>query len=110
MVICGGYDKGIDFAPLADALCERVRCVVLTGATADKINAAIEACRSYRSSGLSVLRAKDFADAVRLARECAREGESVILSPACASFDAFKNFEERGKVFKSLVLELEKKN
>ncbi len=106
VVICGGYDKGIDFTPLAEALCNRARCVVLTGATADKIKRAIEECPIYASSGLKIIESGDFADAVALARAEARDGESVILSPACASFDAFKNFEERGRVFKELVLKL----
>ena len=110
VVICGGYDKGFDFAPLADVLCKRARCVVLTGATADKIMKAIEEYPNYADSGLRVVRASDFAGAVDIARDLAVSGESVILSPACASFDAFKNFEERGRVFKALVLALDKKN
>ena len=110
VVICGGYDKGIDFAPLAKSLCNRARCAVLTGATANKIKRAIEECPIYASSGLEVRYAEGFAEAVALARACARKGESVILSPACASFDAFKNFEERGRVFKEIVLALDKKN
>ena len=110
VVICGGYDKGIDFAPLAKSLCDKARCVILSGATADKIRKAIDECPEYKSSGLEVHYASRFADAVALARECAREDESVILSPACASFDAFKNFEERGRVFKELVLAFDKKN
>jgi UDP-N-acetylmuramoylalanine--D-glutamate ligase len=110
VVICGGYDKGFDFAPLADVLCKRARCVVLTGATADKIMKAIEEYPNYAQSGLTVVRASDFSGAVDIARGLAVSGESVILSPACASFDAFKNFEERGRVFKALVLALDKKN
>ncbi len=110
VVICGGYDKGFDFSPLAKTLCDRARCVVLTGATAEKIMRAIEEYTEHGSSGLKVLRAEGFADAVLMAHREARGGESVILSPACASFDAFKNFEERGRTFKALVLALEAKN
>jgi UDP-N-acetylmuramoylalanine--D-glutamate ligase len=71
---------------------------------------AIEEYSDYAQSGLTVVRASDFAGAVDIARGLAVSGESVILSPACASFDAFKNFEERGRVFKALVLALDKKN
>jgi UDP-N-acetylmuramoylalanine--D-glutamate ligase len=67
---------------------------------------AIDEYPEYSSSGLKVLRAEHFADAVSMAHREAREGESVILSPACASFDAFKNFDQRGKVFKKAVLDL----
>lgn len=101
IVICGGYDKQIPFAPLAEALGERASAVVLTGATAQKIRKAIDACE--RAKVLPVYMESDFTRAVELARALAREGDTVLLSPACASFDAFKNFEERGNTFKRIV-------
>lgn len=107
VLICGGYDKHIDFAPLADALCARAHAVVLTGATADKIHQAILACPSYDSGKLTVVREPDFERAVYAAADLAYRGDAVLLSPACASFDAFPNFEVRGQTFKRIVTELQ---
>jgi len=103
IVICGGYDKHIPFAPLADVLCEKAKKVILCGATAGAIADAIEACDDFSGSGLSYETAADFEEAVRMARNAAGVGERVVLSPACASFDMFKNFEERGRRFKEIV-------
>ncbi|MBR2353953.1 MAG: UDP-N-acetylmuramoyl-L-alanine--D-glutamate ligase [Clostridia bacterium] len=103
VAICGGYDKKIPFAPLADALCRSVRAVVLTGATAEKIKDAILACPAYREGNPQIKECPDFEEAVRCASSLAKIGECVLLSPACASFDAFKNFAERGERFRSIV-------
>ena len=104
-VICGGYDKHIPFAPLAKVLRERAKGVVLTGATADAIQAALDAC-TEGDRDLPILREDNFADAVRCAAAHAGKGEMVLLSPACASFDAFANFAERGRKFTEIVNEL----
>ena len=103
IVICGGYDKHIPFAPLAEVLCEKAKTVVLCGATAKAIADAIESCPDFASSGLEYVYEPDFYLAIERAREAASPGDRVILSPACASFDMFKNFEERGKKFKEAV-------
>jgi UDP-N-acetylmuramoylalanine--D-glutamate ligase len=103
IVIAGGYDKHIPFEPMVGPLLSRAKAVILTGATADKIEEAIISDPSYASSGLVIERADDLADAVKKARAMATDGDVVTLSPACASFDAFKNFEERGRYFKGLV-------
>ena len=103
VVICGGYDKKISFEPLAESLCAHARCVVLTGATRDAIRKAIESCPDYDEKSLQVLTEPDFARAVVLARSVAVRGGCVLLSPACASFDAFRNFAERGNTFKAIV-------
>jgi UDP-N-acetylmuramoylalanine--D-glutamate ligase len=103
VVICGGYDKKIAFDPLAESLCRSVRAVVLTGATGEKIRACIEACPLYDPETLQVVSEPLFDGAVSAARALAREGGCVLLSPACASFDAFDNFAERGNAFKALV-------
>ena len=103
VVICGGYDKHIPFEPLAEVLCERASYVVLCGATAEAIAKAIEECPAYPASGLSYSIEADFESAVREAGRHAIEGGRVVLSPACASFDMFRNFEERGKRFKEIV-------
>ncbi len=103
IVICGGYDKKIPFAPLAEALARHAKAVVLTGATAGKIEDAIGALDA--SNQPPVYREADFTRAVHLARSLANAGDIVLLSPACASFDAFKNFAERGETFRRIVSE-----
>ena len=104
VVICGGYDKNIPFEPLAEALCaSEVVAVVLTGATAEKIKKAILAYEGYNSDKMKIVEAADFEGAAVAARAEAKDGECVLLSPACAGFDAFKNFEERGDRFKEIV-------
>ena len=105
VLICGGYDKNLDYAPLAPSLCKNVRVLVLTGATADKIEASLRACPAYSGSP-AIVRAKSFDEAVTLARDNAAKGGCVLLSPASASFDQFKNFAERGRYFKELVRKL----
>ena len=107
IIICGGKGKGIPFDSLASDLCESVKAVILTGATAQEIKKDIEACPKYDPEALPVRLVPDFADAVRAARELAQQEDIVLLSPACTSFDAFKNFEERGDYFKKIVNELE---
>ena len=105
IVICGGYDKKLPFEPLAEALVKdkNVRTVILTGATREKIKAAIAAHPGYKSSGIEIIEKPDFTDAVLAAAHSARPGDAVLLSPACASFDAFANFEERGNRFAEIV-------
>ena len=106
VVICGGYDKNLDYAPLADALIKNVRAVVLTGATAEKIKKALEDNEDFASSGLCVIYEPEFESAVSAASALGRAGGCVLLSPASASFDRFKNFAERGKYFCELVSKL----
>ncbi len=103
IVICGGYDKKIPFDLLAEVLCQKAKAVVITGATAGKIKDAIFENAEYGSCGLIVKEKANFYDAVVCARELANENDTVVLSPACASFDAFYNFEERGNIFKKIV-------
>ena len=106
IVIAGGYDKHIPFDGLGDALCQYAKSVFLTGDTAEKIRAAIENSRYYKESGLPFTMVEDFRDAVLAAADSAGEGDIVLFSPACASFDHFRNFDERGKYFKSIIMEL----
>ena len=103
IVICGGYDKNVPFEPLADALCARAKAVVLTGATAEKIRSALEQTREVQNGTLPVYENSNFVEAVLLAKSIAQKGDTVLLSPACASFDAFKNFEDRGNTFRRIV-------
>lgn len=103
IVICGGADKNCAFEPLADALCRHAAAVVLTGATAEKIHAVLRECPKVQNGQLPIYRDADFEGAVTLARSLAKEGDTVLLSPACTSFDAFRNFEERGDRFCAIV-------
>ncbi len=107
VIICGGYDKNIPFEPLADTLLgsENIKSVVLTGATRDKIMAALRANPAFRED-FDVCMTADFDEAVGTAARLAESGDSVLLSPACASFDAFPNFEARGERFAYLVSQL----
>ena len=106
VVICGGYDKNLDYAPLASALIKSVRAVVLTGATAKKIEKAIYDNENFAKSNLKIVYEPEFESAVLSASKLGREGGCVLLSPASASFDRFKNFMERGKYFAELVNKL----
>ena len=101
IVICGGYDKQIPFESLADALNENAKAVILTGATAEKINEVLKKSNSQ----IEIYIEKDFKEAVNRARAIAKKNDIVLLSPACASFDAFKNFMVRGNTFKQIVNE-----
>ncbi len=99
IVIMGGYDKNIPYEPLIDPIFEHIKTLVLTGQTADKIHELIK--KDGRC--LEVYRENTFEGAVKRARECAKPGDTVLLSPAAASFDMFENFEKRGEAFKDIV-------
>jgi UDP-N-acetylmuramoylalanine--D-glutamate ligase len=103
LVILGGKDKGSDYRILRQALRSHARMALLIGSAADKIEAEL-------GGVIPVERAETLARAVEIASRHARPGDIVLLAPACASFDQFENFEQRGRVFKQLVRELEKKN
>ena len=107
IVIAGGYDKHIPFDGLGDELCRFAKRVFLTGDTAESIHKAIVNSPYYAESGLEIQRIDDFKEAVLAASASAEPGDIVLLSPACAAFDRFKNFAERGKYFKEIVMELE---
>ncbi|MBI4562113.1 MAG: UDP-N-acetylmuramoyl-L-alanine--D-glutamate ligase [Candidatus Rokubacteria bacterium] len=100
ILIAGGRGKGQDFAPLAKAAAGRVRLGVLVGEDRDRIGKALAA------AAIPVAPAGSMDEAVRLASAAARPGEVVLLSPACASFDMFENFERRGDAFRAAVLAL----
>ena len=104
VVICGGYDKHIPFAPLAEALGAHAKTVMLTGATANKISEALDACDAPEKP--VVLREPDFEKAVYKAFESCVPGDTLLLSPGCASFDAFPNFMVRGQTFKQIINEM----
>ena len=108
VAICGGYDKNIPFDTLADVLTTKVRAVVLTGQTAEKIHKAILDCPTYDKNTLAIFMESDFKCAVEKAREISLPGDYVMLTPACASFGVFKDFEERGERFIEIVKSFEK--
>lgn len=103
ILIAGGYDKHIPFDVLGPEVVEHVKLLILCGATADKIRAAVEQAPGYRPGHPEILDVTPFQRAVETARDRAVPGDVVTLSPACAAFDQFKNFMERGKTFKAIV-------
>jgi len=102
-LILGGKDKGSDYSVLVPLLRERTKSVYLIGAAAEKIAAQIQGATRIVSSGT-------LDRAVRQATEAATSGDIVLLAPACASFDQFENYEQRGRVFKDLVRALAAKS
>ncbi len=97
VLIVGGRDKGNDYSEIAGLVKERCSALVYLGADNAKLHASFDAL------GLPVRDTHSMADCVAACRELAREGETVLLSPCCASFDLFKNMEDRGEQFKTLV-------
>ena len=102
ILIAGGYDKHIPFEPLAPYINEKVKTLILSGPTADKIEKAVVSDASYNSE-VKIIRSKSMEESVKIAYENAEEGDIVTLSPACASFDAYPNFAQRGNHYKELV-------
>ncbi len=102
ILIAGGYDKHVPFEPLAPVVTEKVKLLILTGATADKIEKAVTGDPAYNGSP-KIIRARNLDEAVAAARENAESGDIVTLSPASASFDCYPNFMARGDHFKKLV-------
>ena len=106
ILIAGGYDKHIPFAPLGPEIISHVKTLILCGATAPKIYDAVISAPSYSPGKPRILWEDDFYEAIRLASREAKPGDVVILSPAGPAFDKFKNFAVRGKEFKKTVMEL----
>lgn len=104
ILIAGGYDKHIPFDSLGDEICQYTKALFLTGATSEKIAYAVKASRYY-TEDFKIFIIDDFKETVLAAADYAKDGDIVLLSPACAAFDKFKNFMERGKYFKQIVME-----
>jgi UDP-N-acetylmuramoylalanine--D-glutamate ligase len=102
VVILGGYDKKIGFEPLVPVVSKKAKAAVLYGATKEKIRDAFET-NPDGYENLELISADDFDSAVEKASKQAESGDIVLLSPACASLDSFKNFEARGNRFKEIV-------
>ncbi|MBI4853527.1 MAG: UDP-N-acetylmuramoyl-L-alanine--D-glutamate ligase [Acidobacteria bacterium] len=102
IVILGGKDKGSDYSPLRPLIAQRVKHLILIGAASDKIEASLNGiCPIHRASTMG--------NAVEIGLTIATSGDTVLLAPACSSYDMFNNFEERGQVFKSEVFHQKEK-
>lgn len=105
ILIAGGYDKHIPFTPLAPEVIRHVKLLILCGATADAIERAVRECSDYAGMP-EIVRCSSLKECVDCAYARAQAGDVVTLSPACAAFDQFNNFMERGRFFKQLVAAL----
>ena len=106
LLIAGGYDKNIPYDELGPEICTHVKALYLGGATGPKIRAAVESAANYTPGAPEILDCGDFETAVRRAAADAKSGDVVLMSPASAAFDQFKNFMVRGAFFKKIVMEL----
>ena len=106
LLIAGGYDKHIPYDVLGPYICKHTKAVYLNGATAGQIRQAVESAPEYVPGMPQLIDCVDFTDAVRRSAEDAQPGDVVLMSPASAAFDQFKNFMERGNYFKKLIKEL----
>ena len=101
VLIAGGYDKNSEYDDWVNAFGDKIKCLVLLGATKDKIAQAAENHGFTNKKKIGTLK-----EAVEISAKEAESGEAVLLSPACASWDMFKSYEERGKLFKQYVKDL----
>ena len=99
ILIAGGRDKGLDYSPLRSLVEKRVKALILLGEAKEKIARTLSSCKKIKM-------VEDMKEAVNIAFGLAEEGEVVLLSPACSSYDMFQNFEERGEAFKEAVRKL----
>ncbi len=103
LMIAGGYDKHIPFEPLGPVVCDKVKTLILLGATAQKIEDAVRGAENYQEGSPEILRVETMEQAVAAAQAHAQPGDIVSLSPASAAFDLYPNFEVRGRHYKELV-------
>ena len=108
ILIAGGYDKHLPFDKLAEKIIEKTKAVILIGQTAPQIVKAIEQKLKTQNSKLKTSMSSSLTDAVQTAHRLAKPGDVIILSPACASYDMFENYEQRGHQFAELVKSLYK--
>ena len=102
----GGYDKHLDYTDLGKLIVKKVKTAIIMGATGPKIEQAILSADEYSKENPRIIKVNNMEEAVQAAFESAQSGDIVSMSPASASFDLYKNFEERGEHFKSLVNKL----
>ncbi len=103
VIIAGGYDKHIPYEPLGPVINDKVKVLILLGDTAPKIEAAVKNADNYNAEELTIINVTNMEEAVAAAVENTEPGDIVSLSPASASFGLYRNFEERGNHFKSIV-------
>ena len=106
VLIAGGYDKNLDYDILGKYIVKKVKALVLIGNTAKKILDATTKEMKKEGVELPICFCNTLQEAVKTANQIAKENQVVLFSPASASFDLFKNFEERGNLFKELVKKL----
>lgn len=106
VLIAGGYDKHLDYTPIAKPIVDNVSSLILIGQTADKIEKAVRDELKAQRKTMNIYRVNTLEETTKVAREVAKLGEIVLFSPASASFDMFKNFMERGNKFKKIVQEM----
>ena len=106
ILIAGGYDKNIPYDVLGPEICQHVSKLFVNGATGGKIRAAVESCPAFAPGAPEIVDCDDFTDAVHKAAAAAKDGDVVLMSPASAAFDQFKNFMVRGNYYKKLIMEL----
>ena len=106
ILIAGGYDKNLEYEPIAKPIVNSCKSLILIGQTADKIEKVVKKELKNGVKEVNIYRCETLEQTVKLAKEIAFKGDVVLFSPASASFDMFKNFDERGKKFKELVLKL----
>ncbi len=111
ILIAGGSDKNADFTPMGEEIAQRpnVKAVILMGQTKPKIERAIEIAvaksKTKRAASLELISADSYQEAFMVARTISSPGDTILLSPACASFGMFENYQERGDVFRNFVLD-----
>lgn len=103
VLIAGGYDKQLDYAPLAKSIINSTSSLILLGETSNKIYNAVTDELKYSPKDLPIYKVNSLKEAVSKANEITKKDDVVLLSPASASFDMFKNFEERGNEFKKFI-------
>ena len=106
MLITGGYDKHLDYEPIAKPIVDKVKTLILMGQTAEKILGVVKKEQAEQNKTIEIYKVENLEQAVKRAEEHSKPNQIVLFSPASASFDMFKNFEERGNKFKELVKNL----
>ena len=106
ILIAGGYDKNLDYTPLAKPILNKVKTLILLGATSNKINEAV--LNEKANEDIEIVMCHSLEETISIAKKYAHPGDIVLFSPASASFDMFKNFADRGNQFKQMVNNLEK--
>ncbi len=101
VLLAGGSDKGLDYKEVGEAIARKVKILILTGPTSEKIETAVK--QALNGKTIEIYYTTNMQESVKLAKELAQRGDIVLLSPASASFDLYKNFEDRGKQFKNCV-------